>query len=192
MLRSKITVVFMALSLTTVSAVSAQRLGLREIMTLDSEQMERLVNKQLSVNEKEDEIFYSQAAQVLAHTALLHPRFSEREAAISRIKSKMDQDEYYIVVRRAAEILLSEIESSQKGETIDGRLQAAALVALTHWVIEARNLPQEEVGAELQKIASAEIEISDEAIAYGREPVKELNSPSEEAKVALAKTRPSS
>lgn len=177
---------------------------LRVIMTFDSEQMENLVShclNQPEIQKASDEEFYTEAAHILADIALLHPRFSEREAALSRIKNKMDQDEYYGVMKKAADRLLAKLKpsgvSSNSGDetdadqspslNLDPAEQASALVALTNWVVEAKNLPQDEMGATLQKIATADIEISDDARAYGREPLKTLVSPSDEAKVALAK-----
>lgn len=159
------------------------RHNIREIVTFDSERMEKMVNEAINSKENDDEAFFSQAADALSDTVLVHPRFTEREAGLGRLKSKMDQEEYFEVMRRSA----SKLVKILKDDNSSPADQATALMALTNWVIEARHLPEEEMKATLEKVASAQIEISDEAREFGREPLERMVSPSEEAQLALAK-----
>ncbi len=157
--------------------------NIREIVTYDAEAMEKMVNRAINSHETDDNAFYSDAADVLATIVLVHPRFAEREAGLSRLKSKMDQEEFYEVMRRAAtklQVTLKDAEASPSD-------QASALVALTNWVVEARHLPEDQVQPTLEVIAKSDFQISDAARDFGREPLEHLISPSEEAKAALAK-----
>lgn len=140
--------------------------------------MEKLVRKEINTKEKDDEKFLNQAAKVLAQTVLVHPGFTEREAGIGRLKSFMPQEDYADVVSRSADQLIRLVKSSQACD------QATSLVALGNLVVEARNL-KEEGKAVLKKIADSKIEVSQEAREYGREPLKNFISPSEQASIAL-------
>ncbi|MBK9294263.1 MAG: hypothetical protein IPM57_07440 [Oligoflexia bacterium] len=160
---------------------TVMRHNIREIMTLDVEDMERLVNKEINSKEKNDDVFFNQSAQVLTQTVLVHPRFSERQAALARLKSKMLNEEFVEVMRRSFDMLLSLLED----KSVAPSDEASALVALTNLVIEARQMTKEDFKPQLEKVVKADIEISDEARNFGREPLKNLISPSLEAKASL-------
>lgn len=163
------------------AANTIMRHNIREIMSYDAEDMEKLVNKEINHKEQDDDVFQTQAAQVLTQTVLVHPRFTEREAALARLRGKMQQEEFLEVMRRGADMLVALLEDKNASPAD----QASGLVALTNLVIEAREMKRENFKSMLEKISKAEIEISEEARIWGREPLKNLISPSAEAKAAL-------
>ncbi|MDZ4677411.1 MAG: hypothetical protein SGI74_07860 [Oligoflexia bacterium] len=156
--------------------------NVREIMMCDTADMEKLVRSSINMKEKSDNIFYDNAATVLAEKALSHPRLTERDAAIKELKNKFDQEYYVDVVKRAAEKLLVKVNSPNIAE------QATAMVALTNLVIEVRVLKNDELKATLQKIADADLQISEGVNKYAKQPLlgADLISPSKQAKAALA------
>jgi hypothetical protein len=153
----------------------------REILLCDTPAMEKLVRNTINMKETNDEKFYNSAADAYI-LALSHPRFTERDAAIKELKGKIEQEYYVVIIKRATEKLLTKVHAS----TIAA--QATAMVALTNLVVEARALKREELKETLQKIADADLQISDDLNKWVRQPLlgEDLISPSQQAKKALA------
>jgi transposase-like protein len=63
--------------------------------------------------------------------------------------------------------------------------QATAVVALTNLIKEARTNKSDDYSDIIQKVAKAEIEISEEAQNYARYPIAKLVSPSDEAQSTI-------
>lgn len=153
---------------------------LRDLVEYDTSRMTKLVNKELNMKENNDEAFLNNASDVLSQTVMVQPNFTEREAAIRELKGKLDQEDYLEVMRRAANNLLSIATTSPAPSD-----QAGALVALRNLVVEAKGMKRPELKATLQKIAAANLQISEAAKKYAGEPMESLTSPSIEAASAL-------
>jgi hypothetical protein len=165
---------------TTLSSAPVMRHNLREIVQYDSFKMDQMVNKEINLKEPDEDIFLRNISTVLAETVFIQPDFEERESALHEIKSKLEQEDYTYVISLASDVLLDVIQTSRVASD-----QATALVGLENLVVEARSLNRSELKPTLQKIVDAKIHVSAEAVAYAREPMDQLISPSAEALSAL-------
>jgi hypothetical protein len=153
---------------------------LRQIVEYDVTKMLYLVNHEINMKESDEEIFLNQAASVLSGTVMIQPHFTERETAIHELKGKLDQEDYIVVLSRAADQLIQIYQTSPYASD-----QAGALVALTNLVVEMKSSHRPELKSTMQKIASADLKVKDEARKYARESMDRLVSPSTEAQTAL-------
>ena len=156
------------------------RHSLRQIVEYDNYKMSRLVDREIDLKTADNDVFLGQVAVTLGQTVMLQPHFTERETALRELKGKIDQDDYVLVIERAANDLLMIIRSSQTPSD-----QAGATVALTNLVTEIKSLKRSELREVLQKIADANISVSDQARHYAQDPMEKIVSPSDEAQSAL-------
>lgn len=153
---------------------------LRQVAEYDSYRMERLVDREINLKEDDNESYLNQVAITLGQTVFIQPHFTERETALKVLKGKIDQEDYVVVVEKAANDLLSIAKTSPSASD-----QAGAMVALTNLVTEVRSMKRPELKDILQKIANANLTISEAAQKYASDPMERLVSPSSEAQVAL-------
>ena len=132
------------------------------------------------MKEKDETAFLRDAEMVLTQTVLVQPHFPERQVALRELKSKLDQEDYLVILEQAADNLLYLAKSTNPSD------QAGAIVALNNLIIEGDTLHRPELRPTLQKIADTTIHISKEAKHYAEEPMAKLNSPSAMAQLALA------
>jgi hypothetical protein len=154
--------------------------NLRQIVEYDTYKMTKLVNREINMKEDSTDAFLDQVAATLGQTVFLQPHFTEREVALRELKGKVDQEEYVIVLEKAADSLMSILKSS--GAASD---QAGATIALTNLVVEVKALKRPELKGILQKIAVARLKVSDDAKRYAVQSMQGLISPSQEAETAL-------
>lgn len=154
---------------------------LREIVEYDVSKMFRLLHKELDLKESDEEAFYNQAAAVLGQTVMLQTHYTERDAATREFKSRIDNEDYIVIVDRAADQLIHISQSSPFASD-----QVGAVVALTNLVLEIKSSKRPELKSTLQKIANAKLNVSTEAKKYARDSMEKLPSPVAEAKNALA------
>ncbi len=155
---------------------------LREVVaqnSIDPRSTVRLVQTELNANEPDQDVFLSNAADVMAQTILVQPRLTPRTAAILELKNKLQPGELIPVIEQASKQLLALARSSN---SVD---QATSLVALTNLVVEFRDLKKVGVSDILQTIADANLKVSDEARKYGQVAMVTVVSPSREARAAL-------
>ncbi len=158
------------------------RHSLKELVHLDSYKMTRLVNKEMNMQEGNEETFLREATMVLTQTVLVQPQYPEREAAIHELKGKLDQEDYIYILQKAADDFIYLIRNNPAPSD-----QATALVGLKNLVLEASSLNRTDLKPTIQKIADAHIEVSQAAQKYADEPMMQLTSPSTQATLALAK-----
>ena len=65
------------------------------------------------MKENDDNLFLHNAAEVLSETIMVHPSFTEREAALREFKGKLSQEEYSPVIARAVENLIYIIKNNK-------------------------------------------------------------------------------
>ncbi|MCC6276790.1 MAG: hypothetical protein IT289_02615 [Oligoflexia bacterium] len=160
-------------------ATAATSQDFKTVMMLDALEMERFVAAQmLAVSKNSDDQAFAAKACEMAEMAFSHPKFTEREAGLREIRSRVG-DEYPTILRRAAQELLAQAKSETPSE------QATALVALTNLVIEARANQTDDYSDVMKMVAEANLEVSEEAQDFARYPLKKLISPSLEAKRSL-------
>lgn len=155
---------------------------LRTVIAYDKVTMVKLVEKELDTTEPDYDTFINGAAKVLGETVMVHPEFGAREAGLRQLRSKMQLEDYYLVIDRAATKLLY---IAGKGNAAD---QATAFVSLNNLVAEIKSLKASELQPTLNKIAAADLELSREAEFYSKGTMKQIKSPSSSAKTALSST----
>lgn len=153
--------------------------NVRQLSLVDVDETIKIISKKINANEKDNDVFLNQVARVLAETVLVNPTTSAREAGISHVKTLMPPEDFPEAMDRASKILLPLAKSSNPVD------QATAMVGLVNLVVESKRMAKSEMKETLQTIASANLEISEEARDYGLEPLKNMVSPSEEAKAIL-------
>jgi hypothetical protein len=163
----------------TVDNSPVMRHSLRELVRYDAYNMSRLVNKEINLKEKDEDAFLKDASMVLTQTVLIQPHYFEREVALRELKSKLDPEDYIVILGQAAENLIYLSKSANASD------QAGAIVGLNNLIMETNSLHRTELKPILQKIADANIEASTEAKHYAEEPMERLTSPSTSAQLAL-------
>lgn len=159
---------------------SMMRHTLRQLAEYDAYKMGRLVNREINIKDDDDDSYLNQVAITLGQTVFIQPHFTEREVALRELKGKIDQEDYMVVLKMAADNLLQIVETSSSASD-----QAGGMVALTNLVTEVRALKRPELRPILQKIADANLKISEDAQKYAADPMEQLVSPSAEAVNAL-------
>jgi hypothetical protein len=159
--------------------INTVRHTLKEVATYDEVKMVKLVQKEINLKEEDDNAYLENVATVLAETVLIQPDYGAREAGLKELRGKLEPEEFPLVVEIAASRLLA------KAQSPDPAVQATVFVALTNLVTEARAAKKADYKATLQKIADANLVVSDEARNYARYPIRKIISPSVEAKAVL-------
>jgi len=155
------------------------RHSLREMVHYDSYNMSRLVNKEINMKEQDDDAFLRGATMVLTQTVLIQPHYVERQVALRELKSKLDQEDYIVILQQAADNLIFLAKSENPSD------QAGAIVGLNNLIQESNTLHRTELTSTIQKIADANIQVSSEAKKYAAEPMERLTSPSTSAAIVL-------
>lgn len=161
------------------------KVGVREMLAVDSKKMEKFIDTQMRKvqNEDDDDVFIDAAATVLAQYILVHPNLTERQAGISVLRGRLSDGLYPLVLESAAHKLLA----IAKNSTIASD-QASAFWALSNLVKEAKSLRAEEkdiIKPVLKEISDSSFELSSGAKKYSREALMPLVAPEKEAKAAL-------